>query len=181
MKALKYVGVVLLIGAAFVLGLNFDSLVTKTVDAEHIVIEQEWHDWKVHADRPDKPVSMTLFVKNQSQSSIDGTARFKIELNTSELEAKFIESLVGLTSEEAVLELKDPDSKWKAIQDYVKRGNRLLDGHDYEKIDGSDKNYTTMISTYLRLEPGESKRLELEFMIPPAYRGYALSIRPIDD
>ncbi len=181
MKALKYVGVVLLIGAAFVLGRNFDSLFTKTVDVDQIVIDQEWHDWEVHRDRSDRPVTIQLFIRNQSKTLIDSTVRFKVELDSSALEAKFIDALISITDEFRFLENHGGNPRSKAIASYVKRGKTLADGDDHEPILNPDlENYTTVISSYVHLRPGESTKLEFEAVIPPAHRGHALSISLID-
>jgi hypothetical protein len=50
----------------------------------------------------------------------------------------------------------------------------------YEPVKGSGSpNYSTIVTVNVNLQPGESKKIELEAMIPPNVRGYALKIKQI--
>jgi hypothetical protein len=180
MKILKSAIITILIIAAFFIGRYYEVLFDSSVAAGKIGISQELHDWSIDRDRDTKPVFITIFADNVSGTSINGSVRFQITLDSSALEKSFIDSLINIIGEKRLVENPGETEKFKAIASYIKRGKQLADGMKNEPINGPhDSDYSTIVIANVNLQPGETKKIVLEAMIPPNVRGYVLKIQQI--
>ena len=180
MKILKPALITILIIAAFFIGRYDEVLFDSSPTAGKIVISQELHDWSIDRDRDTKPVFITIFAKNDSETTINGPVKFQIDLDSSALEKSFIDSLINIIGEKRLVEDPGETEKFKAIASYIKRGKQLPNGMKHEPINGPhDSDYSTIVTANVNLQPGETKKIELEAMIPPKVRGYVLKIKQI--
>ena len=166
----------MLVVAIFLLGMNYDSLFSRSLAKDSIVIEQEWHNWSAGVETS-KPLLITIFARNNTDKDLNGEANFKVHLDPVGFEKDYIDEIIKQFGEELLLKDSGDGSKLKAIAAYIKRGKKLPDGKKYEPIENQeDGGYVTSVSENVMFKAGETKKMKIEVVIPPRYKGYILTI-----
>lgn len=173
--------VVVFTGVA-VLRVNYTkSRAVDTVKQGKLVIEQETHKWNVCEN--DKPVSLTMYLRNTGDVRVEGTATVMVSLNREGMEEGFITELLGCFEEEQLLEdinnelEKGEAGRLVAIKNYLERGKKLPEGKGFEPVPGKpeEKSYTFTFRRNLALEPGEVVMIRYDQQVPVGERGGVLT------
>ena len=190
MKNNKTFLVVILVAAtatiSFVLGRNWSDLTTTKVPVGSFTIVQEVHKWSIPAggnvkDAATSPklLSISAWIKNVSDSDINGPIEWEITLDPSGIEEQYLRELENIyKAEELIASSPNNSPKSRAISSYFARGQRFIDGLDYEPLDEPLKEkYSTTVQTDLELIIGETKLVNVEATIPPVFSGFLVSIK----
>ena len=190
MKNNKTILVVILVIAtatiSFLLGSSWKDLTTRKVPVGSFAIIQEVHQWSIPAggDAEDaattpKLLSISAWIKNVSDSDINGPIEWEITLDPSGIEEEYLRELENIyKAEELIASSPNNSPKSRAISSYFARGQRFIDGLDYEPLDEPLKEkYSTTVQTDLELIKGETKMVNVEATIPPVFSGFLVSIK----
>ena len=190
MKNNKTILVVILVIAtatiSFLLGSSWKDLTTRKVPVGSFAIVQEVHQWSIPAggdaeDAPTSPklLSISAWIKNVSDSDINGPIEWEITLDPSGIEEEYLRELENIyKAEELIASSPNNSPKSRAISSYFARGQRFIDGLNYEPLDEPLKEkYSTTVQTDLELIKGETKMVNVEATIPPVFSGFLVSIK----
>jgi len=163
-----------------------------------LLIDQEFHQWNICEDN--SPTEVTLFLRNKSESKIQGNIVFSATLSRKGLEEKFLNEFVNCYGEQRLKrELKEKMAERKnigrleAIYNFLMRGKQLSHGQKYELIPGkggelvgilgSEADEILRIEAYkfkfrkkILLQPGELVRIDHPEAIPLNERGHLLDV-----
>ena len=190
MKNNKTILVVILVIAtatiSFLLGSSWKDLTTRKVPVGSFAIVQEVHQWSIptggdakDAATTPKLLSISAWIKNVSDSDINGPIEWEITLDPSGIEEEYLRELENIyKAEELIASSPNNSPKSRAISSYFARGQRFIDGLDYEPLDEPLKEkYSTTVQTDLELIKGETKMVNVEATIPPVFSGFLVSIK----
>lgn len=167
-----------------VLRVNYTkSRAADTVRQGKVVIEQETHKWNVCEN--DKPVSLTMFIRNKGETRVEGNATIMVTLNREGLEEGFVTELLGCFDEEQLMEdinnelEKGEAGRLVAIKNYLERGKKLPDGKGFEPVPGTqeEKSYTFTFNSAIALTPGEVVMIKHDQQVPVGERGGVLTAK----
>lgn len=167
-----------------VLRVNYTkSRAVDTVKQGKVVIEQETHKWNVCEN--DKPVSLTMYIRNKGEARVEGNATVMVSLNREGVEEGFITELLGCFDEEQLMEdirnelEKGEAGRLEAIKNYLERGKKLPEGKSFEPAPGTpeEKSYTFTFMRPLALAPGEVVMIRHDQQVPVGERGGVLSAK----
>ena len=181
--------VILVISTAitsFLLGSNWKDLTTRKVPVGSFSIVQEVHQWSIPAEADVKDaatspklLNISAWIKNVSDSDINGPIEWEITLDPSGIEEGYLRELENIYKAEELIASSPNDSpKSRAISSYFARGQAFTDGLDYEPLDEPVKEkFTTTVQTDLKLLKGETKLIKVEATIPPVFSGFLVSFK----
>ncbi|MGY0219264.1 hypothetical protein ACWJJH_18085 [Endozoicomonadaceae bacterium StTr2] len=168
--------VFLLIAIAFFAGMNYQSYRSLKFNKPILSIEQEIHFWTI-SRKSDEPTVVTVYAKNISNVDVDKPVRFTAILDPTGIEKSFLTSLISVVGKEGVEAYPNNTNKFKAIRSYIERGMKTPEGLDYEPIESPDHEmFKTSTTQEVSFTIGETKKLQLSYVIPPKYMGYRLKI-----
>lgn len=144
-----------------------------------VTVDQEYHNWNITTEASDKPVKIDFYLRNKSLVEIYGTLVFSVDLDSKGLEARFIKQMIEAFGTNFEADDTPRGSKFRAIKAYIKRGQKLAPGAEYEPTDEKDKkhDYAFNFRRFIILKPGEVQHVTHEQDIPPAYRGCLLTVK----
>jgi hypothetical protein len=173
---------IIIAAAIFILGANaYRYLSEKRMRQEmravilngSVSVDQEVHDWNVTTGPIEKPVKIDLYLRNKSSGEVSGTLVFSVDLDSKGIEENFIKQMIEVFGTNF-----GDNRKFRAINAYIKRGQKLKPGTKYEPIEKDPKNdYAFDFRRFIILKPGEIQHITHEQDIPPAYRGSLLTVR----
>lgn len=193
MKIIKRVLVSVLV-IAIVVGIGLaiyikiqEQQIMKMVKSGQIMIDQEMHDYMVRCE-DFGPVRIEMYIRNNSDHTINGNLVFLVTLSRKGLEEQFIKEIIKcsykgdeekLKREMAeVIAQKGSIGRAQGIYNYLQRGNKLLPGQKYEpSTEIADNDYSFRFRKQIYLKPGELIKIDHEEQIPLNERGNLLSIK----
>lgn len=184
---LKVMLVFAIAATSFFFGINWKDLTTRKIPSGSVSIVQEVHQWSIPAegDGDDastsaKVLSISAWIKNESDSDLKGPIEWEIILDPSGIEKEYFKELENVyKAEELIASSPNDTPKSRAISSYFTRGQTFLDGLGYEPLDEPFKEkFSTTVQTNLELMRGETELINVEAAIPPIYSGFLVSIKP---
>ncbi len=159
------------------------SKMISAIENNELVIDQTIHEW--HIDK-EMPLNIELYVRNSSEYLINGNLVFLVTLSKKGLEEKFMKKMIDRFGQEELIVLikkrldEDKAMRFKALYNYILRGNKLKKGEEYEPVEFEDKNksadYTFKFRQYVSIKPGEIIKINHNQQLPLAETGYVLSV-----
>lgn len=168
---------------------SLHNVATEAVRRGEIVVDEESHIWKIRVkDESYEPVTLELFVRNQSGHQISGYLIFTCDVDTKGVEESYITSVLDKFRQLGFQPEKFNDEsvaawgpKWRALYNYVKRGRELAPGAKFEPLesppDPSLRPYSFSFRQRVYLPSGEVKRITHNQDIPYKLSGYLLKIK----
>ena len=183
---LKVMLVIAIASISFLLGKSWKDLTTRRVPSGSVSIAQEVHQWSIparadvkNASTSAKSLSISVWIKNVSDSELKGPIELEITLDPTGIEKEYFREMANIYKAEEIIASSPNDSpRSRAISAYFARGQTFLDGLDYEPlVEPFKEKFSTTVQTNLKLVRGETKLINLETDIPPIYSGFLVSIQ----
>lgn len=184
---LQVILVIAIACASFFLGKSWKAMTTRKVPSGSVSIVQEVHQWSIPAEgdvndasTSPKVLSISVWIKNVSDSDLKSPIEWEIILDPSGIEEEYFSELTNVyKAEELIASSPNDTARSKAISSYFTRGQTFLDGLDYEPVDEPiNEKFSTTVQSNLELMRGETKMINVEAEIPPVYSGFLVSIKP---
>ena len=149
--------------------------IAKVVKDNKILIDQEYHEWIFD---PNDLLKINMYIRNTSQYLVTGKLIFFVTLEGKGLEESFIEKVIEYRGEKSLSNEEAKGGRGKAVQSYIIRGKKLVQGIEYEAIADKERepDYSFNFRYPVSLKPGELVQITHDQQIPPAKSGYLVKI-----
>jgi len=100
------------------------------------------------------------------------------KIRTKLLQESFIEKVIEYRGEKSLSNEVAKSGRGKAVQSYILRGKKLVQGIEYETIADKERepDYSFNFRCPVSLKPGELVQITHDQQIPPAKSGYLVKI-----
>lgn len=153
------------------------------INNHDIVIDQTIHYWYI---KDDLPLKIEIYIRNSGDQLIEGKLIFSGILSREGLEESFLKQMLTVYGSEELMKYINEDidvdmvPRFKAIYNYIMRGNKLEKGSDFEPIKSADTedndDYIFKFRKDISISPGEVFKIDHIQQLPIAETGYLLSV-----